>query len=122
LIKITDLNYGFLSSFSLHSLNIGIATGAGGNLQVLIGKAHVRGESRVRHPLRGCTRGCLLQHAIDLLKGKTLGLGNEDVGEGERDEAQRAPHKVDLGAEVGIAFGSSDKIGGDNTDDLRSVS
>ena len=72
----------------------------------------------MRHPLGRCTRRSLLQHAINLLEGKTLGLGDEEVGEGEGNEAQRTPHEVDLGAEIRVAFGGTDEVWGDDTDDL----
>ena len=73
----------------------------------------------MRHPLGGGAGRRLLEHAVDLLQGETLGLGDEEVGEGEGDEAERAPHEVDLGAEVGVALGRPDEVGGDDTDDLE---
>jgi hypothetical protein len=51
------------------------------NLNVLLGQVHLGGIGGMRLPLaRGAGSG-LLQHLVDLLKGKTLGLGDKEVGE-----------------------------------------
>lgn len=44
---------------------------------------------------------------------------DKEVGEGEGDAAEGAPEEEDLGAEVGVAFGGADKVGGDDTNDLK---
>lgn len=51
------------------------------NLDVLLAKVHLRSEGAVGLP-RARGAGCgLLKHLVDLFKGKTLGLRNEEVGE-----------------------------------------
>jgi hypothetical protein len=48
---------------------------------VLLAKVHLGSKGGVGLPLaRGAGSG-LLQHLVDLLEGKTLGLGDEEVGE-----------------------------------------
>lgn len=48
---------------------------------MLLAKVHLSGEGGVGLPLaRGAGSG-LLQHLVDLLEGKTLGLGDEEVSE-----------------------------------------
>ena len=79
---------------------------------------HLSGEGGVGNPFVGGARGGLLQHLVDLLEGETLGLGDEEVGEGEGDAAEGAPHEEDLCAEVGLSLLSTDEVGGDDTDDL----
>lgn len=49
------------------------------NLKVLLAKVHVRGKSAVRLPSTRSTGSSLLEHLVDLLESKTLGLGNEKV-------------------------------------------
>lgn len=82
----------------------------------LVCKTHISGEGGVRHPFAGVSWGGLLEHAVDLLERKTLGLGDEEVGVHEADGAEGAPDEEDLGAEV--AFGCADHVGGDDCDDL----
>lgn len=48
---------------------------------MLLAKVHLRCESGGRLPLARGAGSALLQHLVDLLEGKTLGLGNEEVGE-----------------------------------------
>lgn len=68
------------------SLDSAVVLGGGGNvlernLDVLLAEVHLGGEGGVGLPLaRGAGSG-LLQHLVDLLEGKTLGLGDEEVGE-----------------------------------------
>ena len=73
----------------------------------------------MRHPLGGCTWRSLLQHTIDLLEGEAFCFGDKEVGECKGNEAQRTPHEIDLGPEVGVALGRSDEVWGDDSDDLR---
>jgi hypothetical protein len=80
---------------------------------------HLRREGRVWHPLVGGTWGSLLQHLVNLLQGQALGLGDEEVGEGEGDAAKGTPHEEDLSTEVGLSLLGSDQVGGDDTDDLE---
>lgn len=48
---------------------------------MLLGEVHIGGEGGGWLPLGGGAGGGLLQHLVDLLKGKTLGLRNEEEGE-----------------------------------------
>ena len=52
-----------------------------GDLNVLLIKVHLSGESAVGLPLAGCAGSSLLKHLVNLLEGKALGLRNEEVGE-----------------------------------------
>lgn len=52
-----------------------------GDLNVLLREVHLAGESAVGLPLARSAGSALLQHLVDLLESKTLGLGNEEVGE-----------------------------------------
>jgi hypothetical protein len=64
-------------------LNIGVVLGGDvldRNLNVLLGKVHFSSKSAVWLPLARGAGGALLQHLVDLLESKTLGLGNEEVG------------------------------------------
>lgn len=70
-------------------------------------------------PLVGGAGGGLLEHLVDLLEGEALGLGDEEVGEGEGGAAEGAPHEEDLGAEVGLSLLGTDEVWGDDTDDLE---
>ena len=92
--------------------------GAAGQRGALLGETHLLGKSVVWDPFGGCAKGGLLQHFVDLLKGETLGLGDEEVREGEEDEAESAPEEEDFGAHIGIARGGSDRVWGDDSDDL----
>lgn len=84
---------------------------------MLLAKVHFGSKSAVRLPhARGARRG-LLEHLIDLLEGKTLGLGNKEEGEEEGDAAQAAPHEEDVGAETGRVVTIGHEVWGDDTDD-----
>ncbi|KFZ02513.1 hypothetical protein V500_00150 [Pseudogymnoascus sp. VKM F-4518 (FW-2643)] len=93
----------------------------------LVGEVHLGGEGGVGDPLVGGAGGGLLEHLVDLLQGEALGLGDEEVGEGEGDAAEGAPHEEDLGAEVGLALLGTDETyavpepvgGGGETDTAR---
>lgn len=84
-----------------------------------LGETHLLCESGVRYPSRRCAWGALFQHLVDLFEGKALGLGDEEVGEGQGNAAEGAPHEEDFGAEVGIAWVGADEVWGDGGDDLR---
>jgi hypothetical protein len=51
------------------------------DLNVLLSDVHLTCVGRVGLPLARSAGSSLLQHLVDLLKGKTLGLRNEEVGE-----------------------------------------
>ena len=66
------------------SLSVGLVLGRNvleRNLDVLLAKVHLGGEGGVGLPLARGARSGLLHHLVDLLEGKTLGLGDEEVGE-----------------------------------------
>jgi len=87
------------------------------NLNVLLVEVHVRGKGAVGLPLARSTGCGLLQHLVDLLKGKTLGLRNKEVCEEEGDAAKTAPHEEHVGAELGGVGSLGDEVGGNDTDD-----
>ena len=64
----------YLNSLRLRSID-------GVELDVLLGEVHLGREGGVRLPLARGAGSSLLQHLVDLLEGKTLGLGDEEVGE-----------------------------------------
>lgn len=67
---------------------------------LLLRHAHLSGIGRMRHPLRTVAWGGLLQHTINLLEGEAFGLGDEEVGVDDAEDAEGAPEEEDLGAEV----------------------
>ncbi|KFZ08750.1 hypothetical protein V501_05831 [Pseudogymnoascus sp. VKM F-4519 (FW-2642)] len=95
--------------------------GTVGDDDSLLCEVHLGGEGGVGHPFVGGARGGLLEHLVDLLEGEALGLGDEEVGEGEGDAAEGAPHEEHLGAEVGLSRLLADEVGGDDCDDLGEV-
>lgn len=84
---------------------------------MLFAQVHLGSEGAVRHPLaRGA--GCsFFKHLVDLLKSKTLGFRDEEVGEEESDAAEATPHKEDVRAETGRIGTVSNQVGSDNTND-----
>lgn len=86
------------------------------DLEVLLTEVHLRSKGAVRLPLARSAGRSLLKHLVDLLEGKTLGFGNEEVGEEEGDAAKTAPHEEDVGAETSGVGSVSHKVGGDDTD------
>ncbi|KFY88418.1 hypothetical protein V500_06350, partial [Pseudogymnoascus sp. VKM F-4518 (FW-2643)] len=89
-----------------------------GDDDALLSEVHLGSEGGVGHPFVGGARGGLLEHLIDLLEGEALSLRDEEVGEGEGDAAEGAPHKEHLGAEVGLSWLLANEVGGDDCDDL----
>lgn len=81
-----------------------------------LSETHIVSVRAVRHPLSRAARGGLLEHAIDLLEGQSLGLGDEEDGVDEAAQAEGAPDEEDLGAEVTLVH--ADHVGGDDCDDL----
>jgi hypothetical protein len=109
-----------ISTGEAKSLNSGLVLGGNvleRNLNVLLAKVHVRSEGAVGLPLARGTGSSLLQHLVDLLKSKTLGLGDEEVGEEEGDAAKTAPHEEHVGAELGGVGTFGNEVGGDDGDD-----
>jgi hypothetical protein len=85
--------------------------------KLLFAKVHLGSEGAVRLPFARGARSSLLKHLVDLLKGKTLSLRNEEEGEEEGDAAETAPHEEDVGAKTSGVGTVSDEVGGDDTDD-----
>jgi hypothetical protein len=62
---------------------------------------HLGGKSGVRVPAGGLSgRTSLLHHSVDLLKSKTLGLPNHEVGVDRAEDTGGSPNEEDLGTEV----------------------
>lgn len=57
----------------------------------------------------------LLEHSVDLFERKALGLGHQEVGEENADDAEGAPHEEDLGGQVGVL--GIDQVRGDDGND-----
>jgi hypothetical protein len=86
---------------------------------LLFNIAHIRSISAVRDPFSRCSWRSLFQHAINLLKGKTLGLGDEHIGVNEAKEAKGAPKEEHLRTEIRVAGAIADEVRRDNGDDLK---
>lgn len=87
---------------------------------LLLSETHLRRKGAVRLPFGGCPRRGLLHHLVHLLKGKTLGLGNKEVGVDKSAAAQGAPDEEHLGAKVALVLVRH--VGRDLGDDLVSIS
>ena len=99
---------------SLLSSVLGVLNG-NGELAIL-GKTHVLCESGVRHPSGRLARGTnFLHHPVDLLKGETLSLPDEEVGVDEAENTSASPNEEDLGTEVGLV--GTDEVRGDDGND-----
>lgn len=68
-------------------------------------------------PLATRPRRSLLQHLVDLLKYKTLGLWDEEVRVNAGACAEAAPDEEHLGTEVSVLL--ADEIGTDGREDER---
>ena len=55
---------------------------------MLLGKVNLGGEGSGGLPVAGCARSGLLQHLVDLLKSKSLGLRYEEEGTVSRSLAK----------------------------------
>ena len=65
-----------------------------------------------REALRFASRRDSLVQLVDLLERETLGLVDEEIDEGDADEAAREPYEEDLALQVGVAGTVVDEIGG----------
>lgn len=83
----------------------------------LLSHAHVGGKGGVRNPFGGVTWGSLFQHAVDLLKGKTLGFGNKEISIDEATCAEGTPEEEDLSTQVCLALFGTDEVRSDNGND-----
>jgi hypothetical protein len=91
-------------------------------IDLLLCHAHLSSEGRVRYPLSTGHGGGLLQHAIDLLESKALGLRDEEVGVDEAENAERAPQEENLSTQVNTTTSSGGNVWGHDCDDLVIVS
>ena len=72
-----------------------------------------------RFPSSRSPGGGLLEHSVDLLKRKSLGLGDEEEGVDEGASAETSPDEEDVGAEVALALTGADHVRGDDGNDLE---
>lgn len=70
----------------------------------------------MRYPAAGVPWGRFLQHLVDLLKGETFSLRDQEIGVYKTGGAKSAPKEEDLRPEV--AFVRTDKVGSNDGDDL----
>jgi hypothetical protein len=75
--------------------------------------AHLLGVGVVGHPTGRLAGRNFVHHSVNLLKRKPLGLGDEEVGEENTDEACRTPEEEYLGSEVCLLL--SDEVGSDDS-------
>ena len=85
----------------------------------LVRHAHLRRKSLVRSPSAAGARRGLLEHLINLLQAKALGLGNKEVRVDQAASAQRTPEEKHLGTEVAITGILTDQVGRDDGDELE---
>merc|ERR1712113_425267 len=85
------------SALEDRALALNILSDVGLKLLTLHHRAGVGGSWS---PLGGGTRGSLLHHLVDLLKRKTLGLRNQEVGVDECASAQTSPEPVGSGGKT----------------------
>ena len=80
----------------------------------LLGDTHLLSVGGAWLPLGRVAWGSLLEHAVDLLEGETLGLWHEEVGVDEAASAEGAPDEEHLGAEVALVL--TDHVWSDDSD------
>jgi len=97
----TALSLDILDDLQVELAAVGVADGAGKGL--------------VGNPLGRGTRGGLLHHAVDLLEGKTLGLGNQEPRVHEGAGTETSPDEEDRRSEV--AFVRVNHVGSDDSND-----
>lgn len=95
--------------------------GRNGDGHALLCETHLLRESGVWLPRRRLAGCDLFQHFVDLFEREALGLGHEEVCEGEGEAAEGAPEEEDFGAEVGVALLGADEVWGDDCDDLWAI-
>jgi hypothetical protein len=82
----------------------------------LVCHSHIGSECAVWDPLGGCTRSGLFEHTINLLKGQTLCLRNEEVCINEAESTERSPDEEYTRSQVGILGLSANHVWGDDSD------
>lgn len=110
----------FLSDLGLpHGLQVlGNILGRNRDGHALLRETHFLRKSGVWLPRCRLAGRDLLQHLVDLFERQTLGLWHEEICEGEGEAAQGTPEEENLGAEVGVTFLGTDKVGCDDGNDL----
>ena len=68
----------------------------------LLGHTHLVGKGGVRYPAGGLARCGLLEHAVDLLEGKALRLGDEEREGDHAADVDRAEEQEELPAELAL--------------------
>jgi hypothetical protein len=94
----TALSLDILDDLQVELATVGVADGAG--------------EGLVGDPLGGGTRGGLLHHAVDLLEGKTLGLGDQEPRVHEGASTETSPDEEDRRSKVALV--GVDHVGSDD--------
>ena len=83
------------------------------NVLILQSRGVAGGECGGRSPLGGSARSSLLQHLVDLLEGKALGLRNNEVRVDQGRRAETTPNPEDIGLQVASVF--THHVGGNNS-------
>src|SRR4051812_24730305 len=78
-------------------------------------ESHILSKGRVWVPLGGFAGSDLLEHAVNLLEGKALGLRHQEVRVDERASAETSPDEEDRRPEVALVH--SDHVRSDDGDD-----
>jgi hypothetical protein len=84
----------------------------------LFGHSHLRSISAMWNPLSTSHWCCLFQHPVNLFKGETFSLGNQEVCVDKAEDAERAPQEEDLGSEINSTTSCRSDIRSDDSDDL----
>jgi hypothetical protein len=70
------------------------------------------------NPFRALARALAFTvQLVDLLERQSLSLVDEEVDEGDAEEAGREPDEENLGLKVGVVRAVIDQVGGDESDD-----
>lgn len=83
----------------------------------MLGHAHLVGESGSRSPTSRLARSNLLEHLVNLLKGQTLGLRDEEVSVDTSAGAESTPDEENLGTEVALTLCLANHVRSDGGDD-----
>lgn len=83
-------------------------------------EAHVASKRAMRHPFAARPGGGFFQHFVNLFQGETLGFGNKEVCERQRNTAETTPDEENLRPKVGITWIGSDQVRSDDRNDLIS--
>lgn len=94
---------------------LGLLLDHSGCLSSLLLQSNLGSKGAVRLPLSGSARSSLFHHLVNLLKGQTLGLGNEEVGVDKGTGTQRTPDEEHLGTKV--TFVGLSHVRSDDCDD-----